>query len=254
MSARTAIFPQRLIKVSLGNLMPKAFLLLKRLLAESDEYKASWNVNIFGDDNVNDDGLIRKFKSDKKWYLHYSPQLKEHLLAAGVDISNHLELFDICDIIFAEAARAALELCRHYDETVPGHDFVNKMKVYGSKLRLLLYDEDETLLAHPHVDRAGVTVHLWESHPALHVFSPDGIQPYTQEDGWALGFPGGQVDMLTDGLVPALGHFALTNIGTQRSTAVFFAQMEHPFALNEMKHFVKTKTRHYTELLQRQTA
>lgn len=243
---------RRYIRLHLGDLLPETFALFDQLLDEPPEYKGSWQVNLHLTDEKDEGGLMRKQITDLKWYLHYFPALKQRLTEKGVDVQRHLKLLEMSQRIYEGGFSATLQLFRHFDVELPGFNFSQRMIPDRCRLRLVRYDArtDNEPQATGHVDYSAGTAHIGE-YPncrGLRIYENEKPVIYEPRQGHVMTFAGAETHILTNGVIPALGHDVRTEWTGVRYAAVLFMGIDCGYSRQDVKKLGHTLSSHYQKL------
>jgi hypothetical protein len=197
-----------------------------------------WSLDIDRDPEPReqDDGYVRKDGergADRKGFFHYRSDFESQLLrATGIRPTNIERIWlQACQDLLTTCSCALLRLAREMDREQPGFDFAERTTglAHLHVIRIVRYDAGYQSLARMHQDRCAITFHLAESEPGLEVREGFGkklcVSPKAPQ---VLTFPGGMLEHITEGAIPALWHGAREQSGSSKSrwVVVFFGKMK----------------------------
>lgn len=158
-----------------------------------------------------DPGYQRRFQSkgsEDKEFFHYiadNPNLIKHYNLDWL-VEHHMILsrfFDYAEQVHIQATDLARQVGKVLSKQVPLLEPTLDAGRAVTTLRFLHYDpknEAEQILASPHFDRSGFTLHLYESHPGLQVLDFDHQwQDVDIKEGSALVLTGYQLEGVSKG-------------------------------------------------------
>jgi isopenicillin N synthase-like dioxygenase len=173
-----------------------------------------------------------KGREDKQYY-HVTAQhkdlIRKYNLEALVESNPSIKsFFEFADQVYVQASALVTQIAQELEPHIPGI-----MEQLGSKesrftLRTLLYtptNVSDMILADPHYDRSGFTLHLYESHPGLQLLDWDmQWKDAPMGPGHTIVFNGYQMERLTNGALQKTWHRVnrATPPGEQRTSMVFF--------------------------------
>lgn len=198
-------------------------------------------------DRLNDFGYMRRAdksaRADNKELFHVSkkdvPQLRE--CAEHVTDERAVAFIDAIDTLITESApliqNFANEVERRYG-LAGFEDDVMRAKDRWT-FRYLHYLGGNDVLAHPHADRGGFTLHLYETHPGGEYFGFDRTwQPWPVSAERTIIFPSMELQYRSENALKALWHRVLANgspVDQTRYAMVAFIDFAHDFRYNDRK-------------------
>lgn len=181
----------------------------------------------------------RKEGRDEKEYFHHTgKRFAEHV--ANPEVQKLTDEFPIvreflayCETVHREAAKFIEGIVRESERDIPGfRENVFPEGEITATLRLLNYlpgSAEEKVLADPHFDRGGFTLHLFETHPGLEYLDWDyAWKNVPIEHGKTVIFTGYQLSEFTGGKCQKTWHRVVQDKalgGRNRFSMVYFCEL-----------------------------
>jgi len=187
------------------------------------------------------DGEVRPSgeKSDRKYFWHYAPGVRELIRERALSIDTAAPLVDASEALFGECHALATQVLEGLEKTLtestPYQAFCDADSSATSTdrntVRLLYYpprEAEESECARPHTDRSFLTVHVGDVGGELQITSEsDGsVRSVSPPPGYALVFFGEKARRYSRELPSAVLHSSRVESGKERRAAVFFAHID----------------------------